>query len=646
MTRGAFVNVECLYVDAPVNYTMVADEDTTLLALTRHKFKEMELHSPELAFEIHKSIMRYIINSRNRMQRELTALDQMEDELDDREATPLMTFSLSRADRRGVSSPGMKKNRLEGLEGPKSPRHVGSFKHIGAAVQKLSAVSSETYDADHHHRSHAFHHIDLNQMKSLESKPKNCSLEHLTEKDHQPHLSSKLKSIVRDCFHYHDAEAKGITLEVVVEAVMDLGYYPGPLELAESVATVHQEEQEDDVFAEETTSCSSSSSTTSSRESRPNDIEDDVAAAQKVSEKGESDALSGRDDSNFLQSSQYTKKLLYNEQDFTKIVERIALGTLSPQMKVKLRDIFERFANQKCLMTKSGLADVMQALGHPESSAELNVLMSEWADEGNQWITYNAFVSIMASFIKAERLQADVEKAFLAFAHSRRPTSLLYRSPKNAFIYPLDVVALFRSQSMEMPLGLAEEMVYDADYEGDGRVDFEEFMSTIEIVHESELVTKEQPGRALSKPDPGTALPTAPSFDFSQPELEAKLANTQLSLLSQELRSDLQRIMMPRKLQQHNTGTRRNRRESKGSSGGSRRNSVGSNGTLFPVPLTRQFSNPRHMSSHFSSPPHMTRSVSSPAARRTSDPNNDTEVVDVNLSRVQIHVPKETDERN
>ena len=46
ITGEAFVNEDSLFLDLPVSMTVIADEDSTLIALPRDKLKEMEAHNP------------------------------------------------------------------------------------------------------------------------------------------------------------------------------------------------------------------------------------------------------------------------------------------------------------------------------------------------------------------------------------------------------------------------------------------------------------------------------------------------------------------------------------------------------------------------------------------------------------------------
>ncbi|GBG28250.1 Calmodulin [Hondaea fermentalgiana] len=73
--RGAFINEDALFVEYPVSHTVIADEDCTLLALSRESLKTLEMHKPEVAFEIHRNVLRLTARARNRLARELDVVD-------------------------------------------------------------------------------------------------------------------------------------------------------------------------------------------------------------------------------------------------------------------------------------------------------------------------------------------------------------------------------------------------------------------------------------------------------------------------------------------------------------------------------------------------------------------------------------------
>merc|ERR1719195_2393635 len=75
MRRGAFFNEECLFLDRPVSYTSVADEDSVVWAIDRTNMKDLEAHDPFLAAEILRNVLRVSSIARMRLEREVSALE-------------------------------------------------------------------------------------------------------------------------------------------------------------------------------------------------------------------------------------------------------------------------------------------------------------------------------------------------------------------------------------------------------------------------------------------------------------------------------------------------------------------------------------------------------------------------------------------
>ena len=75
MSRGAFVNEECLFMDVPVQHSTVADEDCVVWAISRESMKQLEAHEPHLAAAILRNVLRMSSMVRNRLERDVSAID-------------------------------------------------------------------------------------------------------------------------------------------------------------------------------------------------------------------------------------------------------------------------------------------------------------------------------------------------------------------------------------------------------------------------------------------------------------------------------------------------------------------------------------------------------------------------------------------
>ena len=59
ITRGAFMNDECLFLNHPVTYSSLADEDSVVWAVDRDNFLDMQANEPYLAMEVMRAVMRH-----------------------------------------------------------------------------------------------------------------------------------------------------------------------------------------------------------------------------------------------------------------------------------------------------------------------------------------------------------------------------------------------------------------------------------------------------------------------------------------------------------------------------------------------------------------------------------------------------------
>ena len=76
MSRGAFVNEESLFMDIPVQHSTVADVDCVVWAISRESMKQLEAHDSHLSAAILRNVLRMSNLVRNRLEREVTAIDQ------------------------------------------------------------------------------------------------------------------------------------------------------------------------------------------------------------------------------------------------------------------------------------------------------------------------------------------------------------------------------------------------------------------------------------------------------------------------------------------------------------------------------------------------------------------------------------------
>merc|ERR1712034_171354 len=62
---------------------------------------------------------------------------------------------------------------------------------------------------------------------------------------------------------------------------------------------------------------------------------------------------------------------------------------------------------------REGLGALMGELGHPEDEVELEFIMREWDVNERGYLDFDAFLSVVATFLKREELDEAVERDFL-----------------------------------------------------------------------------------------------------------------------------------------------------------------------------------------------------------------------------------------
>ena len=208
MTRGAFVNDECLFLDLPVAFSVVANQRCVLWAITRSSMKRMEAHDPHLAMEILRKVLRHTSTVRTRLEREVRAV-QNEVLEEEAAASALHRKQTSETTQRLGKSiiAGTTINLLaDDLDIPLAH----GVDATGIKVARRSRNSIGYASGDHHH--HAFQHLTVPDSSSpvLGSLPSpvgpGSSNQHLhwtQQQKVQPHLPKQLVEDAKRCFLFH-----------------------------------------------------------------------------------------------------------------------------------------------------------------------------------------------------------------------------------------------------------------------------------------------------------------------------------------------------------------------------------------------------------------------------------------------------------
>jgi sulfate permease, SulP family len=455
VSKGAVVNDACIFLNLPVSHSIVADKDSTFWCISKEKLKLMEQNEPRLALAVTQHILRHSSSVRQRLERDLHSLEH------GKEPTSKKTA-------RVTESAGDFHNSLTLNLGSTVLSKIRKA-HLDFQTQALDwrmvhgddsgkAEQVETlmqYDADHH--VHNFRHLKLQRLPTGELK---VALNQENEKSAEwgecnPHLSQMQEKKAKKWFEFHlndqseavfDANLKSpsanlksdgrISLGLTQKAIMDLGIFP----TIQEVRNLH----------------------TLLSEEKPQN---------KKSEKIGIDM-------------------------FLKMVEKLTLANLKEVEIASLHKIFKQYALEKDgkkVLTKKALQELMKDLGHEEDDSELDCIMNEWDvnREGN--ISFEALVSVVATYLHLEKLDSEMEVDFGKLCNCKEPVSM---NPEELAKQVITKEALIESvqryggrHGITVNEQLAEEMIFDADIElVDHKVTFDELITTLEMIGPEEIV--------------------------------------------------------------------------------------------------------------------------------------------------------------
>ncbi|KAI9332063.1 hypothetical protein BDR26DRAFT_869592 [Obelidium mucronatum] len=140
---------------------------------------------------------------------------------------------------------------------------------------------------------------------------------------------------------------------------------------------------------------------------------------------------------------------------------------LTPDQIAEFKEAFSLFDKDgDGTITTKELGTVMRSLGQNPTDGELQDMINEVDGDGNGNIDFEEFITMMARKLKDSDAEAEIREAFRVF-------------DKDGVGYI--TVAQLRQVMQNLGENLTEqeinEMFSEADIDGDGRIDFDEFVS-------------------------------------------------------------------------------------------------------------------------------------------------------------------------
>lgn len=125
-------------------------------------------------------------------------------------------------------------------------------------------------------------------------------------------------------------------------------------------------------------------------------------------------------------------------------------------------------------ITKMELGRVMRSLGQFATEEELNTMLGEIDIDGDGTFSFNEFVEIVCNMggHGGERSREDEEKEL-------RDAFRIFDKHGRGYICASDLRAVLRCLGEDLDEDDIEDMIREVDIDGDGRIDFEEFVKAL-----------------------------------------------------------------------------------------------------------------------------------------------------------------------
>lgn len=136
----------------------------------------------------------------------------------------------------------------------------------------------------------------------------------------------------------------------------------------------------------------------------------------------------------------------------------------------ELREAFEIFdRDQDGYITIKELADIMRNLGQPPSESEVQDMIAEVDIDGNGNINFQEYLSLMARRMRDGDLEKEMQQVFRLFDRDG-----------NGLIGASELKALMIGIGEKITDEEVEDMIREADKDGDRFISYQEFKDIIE----------------------------------------------------------------------------------------------------------------------------------------------------------------------
>ncbi|XP_076449600.1 neo-calmodulin-like isoform X3 [Babylonia areolata] len=144
----------------------------------------------------------------------------------------------------------------------------------------------------------------------------------------------------------------------------------------------------------------------------------------------------------------------------------------SPKLVAELREAFRLFDKDgDGSISTDELGTVMRNLGQFPSLDELNTMLKEIDIDGDGTFSFEEFVQVMANMGGLNEQSEEDEEEEL------RQAFRVFDKSGCGYITPSDLRAVLQNIGEDLTEEEIDEMIAEVDIDGDGRIDFEEFIA-------------------------------------------------------------------------------------------------------------------------------------------------------------------------
>ena len=142
------------------------------------------------------------------------------------------------------------------------------------------------------------------------------------------------------------------------------------------------------------------------------------------------------------------------------------IETLSEEQIAEYKEAFTLFdRDADGAISTAELGVVMRSVGQNPTESELRDMIGEVDSDGNGTIDFSEFLAMMAKQVKADDREEELREAFR-----------LFDNDGNGFISASELKHVMTTFGERLSEEEVDEMIREADLNGDGRVDYGEFV--------------------------------------------------------------------------------------------------------------------------------------------------------------------------